>query len=317
MIVVSINNTDRTRDLTPSHAMLGTGGKPVPGFATSGGGLNFLTFMRTELVPRIDSAYRTEPYRILVGHSFGGITAINALYTMPTVFNAYVAIDPSFWWDGRLLNRKAVDFFRTAKLSGRTLFVAHANTMDLGSGDPRGPCIGRAKTGACADSTKTEHFRSISDFNRIAQLSNASGLRYAFKYYPAEDHSSVPLMAEYDALRFICDSYKIDPSKQPTPATVTSHFVALSTRMGYGVTPPEKLLEVMGQVAMTPDTARAVSILRFKTELYPTSPHAFASLGAALLAVRDTTGAKAAHQQSLVLNPDNQVVKDLLAKLGR
>lgn len=317
MIVVSINNTNRTRDLTPTHSTIGYDGKAAPGLAASGGGENFLTFMRTELVPHIDTMYRTEPYRVFVGHSFGGITVINALYTTPNFFNAYVAIDPSFWWDNWLQVRKAADYLRSAKLSGRTLVVAHANTVDLGSGDPQAPCIARARPVACSDTAMTAHTRAISEFDRMVRASNASGLRYAYKYYPADDHGSVPLIAGYDALRFIFDSYKIDLAKKPSVEAVKAHFAALSKQMGYAVTPPEKLLEVIGQVAMNPDTVRAVAILRFKTELYPRSPHAFKSLGAALLVTRDTTGARAAYQQSLSLNPDDQAVKDVLAKLGR
>ena len=53
------------------------------------------------------AAYRTAPYRVFVGHSLGGITTIDALYTMPETFNAYVAIDPSLWWDNRVLLKQA------------------------------------------------------------------------------------------------------------------------------------------------------------------------------------------------------------------
>ena len=68
-IIVAIPNTDRTRDLTPTNAMSGTDGKSVPDFKTSGGGEKFTSFMQTELIPHIDSAYHTAPYKMLIGHS--------------------------------------------------------------------------------------------------------------------------------------------------------------------------------------------------------------------------------------------------------
>jgi predicted alpha/beta superfamily hydrolase len=42
----------------------------------------------------------------LIGHSFGGLAAINNLLEAP-LFNAYIANDPSLWWDSELLIRKA------------------------------------------------------------------------------------------------------------------------------------------------------------------------------------------------------------------
>ncbi len=84
MIVVAIPNTDRLRDLSPTHVDNGFDGKPSPAMKTSGGMPNFLSFIRGELIPHVDSAYRTAPYRVLVGHSLGGIAVVNALYTMPT-----------------------------------------------------------------------------------------------------------------------------------------------------------------------------------------------------------------------------------------
>ena len=48
----------------------------------------FFSFLKTELLPHIDAAYRTAPYRVFVGHSLGGITTIDALYAIPETFNA-------------------------------------------------------------------------------------------------------------------------------------------------------------------------------------------------------------------------------------
>src|SRR5579872_3122060 len=58
MIVVAIPNTDRSRDLTPTHSEIGGDGKVTPAFKTTGGGPAFLTFLRDELIPRIESRYR-------------------------------------------------------------------------------------------------------------------------------------------------------------------------------------------------------------------------------------------------------------------
>ncbi|MBK8648152.1 MAG: alpha/beta hydrolase [Gemmatimonadetes bacterium] len=129
MIVVAIPNTNRMRDLTPTQAARDFEGKADTALRMTGGGPKFLNFMKSELIPHIDATYRTAPYRVFVGHSLGGLMAFQALYTMPEVFNAYVAIDPSLWWDDRRLLKQAPAFFGKATAPGRTLFVGQANTL--------------------------------------------------------------------------------------------------------------------------------------------------------------------------------------------
>ena len=99
MIIVAIPNTNRVRDLIPTHSTKGNDGKDYDFYQASGGTDNFLKFITNELAPKIESTYRTFPYRILIGQSFGGLTVLHALCTIPQAFNAYVAIDPSLWWD--------------------------------------------------------------------------------------------------------------------------------------------------------------------------------------------------------------------------
>src|SRR4051794_22189907 len=99
MIIVGIPNTDRTRDLTPTHVISDLPAMDSNSSRTSGGGENFVAFLEKELMPHIDSAYPTAPYRILVGHSFGGLTVMDVLTNHTKLFNAYIAIDPSMWYD--------------------------------------------------------------------------------------------------------------------------------------------------------------------------------------------------------------------------
>ncbi|MEO7632709.1 MAG: alpha/beta hydrolase-fold protein, partial [Blastocatellia bacterium] len=123
LIVVGITNTDRTRDLTPTHAAFG-GGQPLP---TSGGADKFLKFIETELIPSIESDYRTQPYRIFAGHSFGGLFALHTLMTRSEVFNAYIAVSPTMHWDNNLPLREAETFGKDRKEANRTLFVTMSN----------------------------------------------------------------------------------------------------------------------------------------------------------------------------------------------
>jgi predicted alpha/beta superfamily hydrolase len=298
MIVVAIPNTDRTRDLTPTHAEVDAGGKPTAAFRTSGGGSNFLRFIRTELIPHVDSAYRTAPYRVLVGHSFGGIATIDALYTMPETFNAYVAIDPSLWWDHRVLLRQATDYFKRARLTGRSLFVGQANTL---SPD---------------DTTDNAHYSSIVRFNSIVQRYRSPALRYAYKYYPDDSHGSVPLAAEYDALRFIFADYNVDLRRAVSePTYVESHFNKLASSLGYDIQPSERLLSQFAQIAFQSDTNTTFALVALDARLYPRSARAQNLLGDVLVIKGDRDGAIAAYERVLVLRPGDKHAEEGLRKL--
>ncbi len=298
MIVVAIPNTDRTRDLTPTHVETGFDGKPDPSLRTSGGMGNFFTFLTSELIPRIDSQYRTMPYRVFVGHSLGGITTLNALYEMPNVFNAYVTIDPSLWWDDRVLLKKAKDYFESAHLNGKALYVAQANTL---SPD---------------DTTRNLHFESIMKFNEIMKAYDRSGIRYGYKYYDHDDHGSVPMIAEYDALRFIFNGYKV-PLQQviARPTLLTEHFRDVSARLGATFRPSEGMLRLFAHVVLNSDTARAIEFGEMRAHLYPDSWRAFGFLGDIYAARDDRVKARSNYEQALAKGADPANIRSKIEKL--
>ena len=300
MIVVAIPNTNRMRDMTPTNTDKDANGKPQPGFKGSGGMGNFLTFIKSELIPKIEQTYRTEPYRVFVGHSLGGITAIQALYTMPETFNAYVAIDPSLWWDDRLLLKQAREKFTKPGLAGRTLYVAQANTITPG------------------DTTLNVHYNAIVQFNSIMESFNNSGIRYAYRYYPNDSHGSVPMIAEYDALRFIFDSYNTSLAMaMEQPDYVTEHFEAVSKALGYKVDPPEQMVALLAAVTFGRDSTRALKLLELNARLYPNSAAAHTALGDYWLAKKDSQQARGHYERALALRPGAKRAKEALATLGR
>lgn len=82
---------NRTRDYTPTV---------VEEYDTSGAGENFLSFIRDELIPVIDSRYRTNPVdRTLSGASLSGLFSLYVLFQHPGIFNRYKISSPSLWWD--------------------------------------------------------------------------------------------------------------------------------------------------------------------------------------------------------------------------
>jgi len=98
-IVVGIGNVDRKRDFTyPSQNEL-----DQKEFPTSGKSENFIAYIEKELQPFIDSTYRTTETRTIIGQSLGGLLATEILFKKPDLFDNYIIVSPSLWWDDEKL----------------------------------------------------------------------------------------------------------------------------------------------------------------------------------------------------------------------
>jgi predicted alpha/beta superfamily hydrolase len=86
----------RVRDLTPTNI------QQVP---QSGNGTKFLSFIKKELIPFIDSTYRTKKNdRTLMGSSLGGLFTLYAMFHETELFNRYVLTSPALGWDNEIIS---------------------------------------------------------------------------------------------------------------------------------------------------------------------------------------------------------------------
>lgn len=292
MIIVAVLNTDRSRDLTPTRSLrLPTGGEQ-DFLKTTGGAENFTQFLDRELIPYIEGRFATAPHRMLIGHSFGGLFAINTLLNHPEMFNSYLAIDPSMWWDDRKLLLQSDSIFGTRRFDGKTLFVSVANTMSPGMDT----------TLVALDTTgNTVHIRSILDFaKKAATASSSNGLTFAWKYYRDDDHGSVPLISEYDALRFMFQHYKLPFSDDLTTAKLIDHYTRVSDRLGYTMIPPEERMNGLGYYFLqTKNYERAFEFFDFNVKNYPNSQNVYDSMGDYYAAIKDNAKAIEAYEKAL------------------
>ena len=87
----------RARDYTPTNI------KQMP---QSGGADKFLSVIKDEVFPLIESNYRIDTNdKTLVGCSLGGLFTMYTLFTHSNMFNRYVAASPAFTWDNNVLNK--------------------------------------------------------------------------------------------------------------------------------------------------------------------------------------------------------------------
>ena len=118
VIVVSVTNTDRTRDFTPTAVADRQG---------SGGGPKFMEFLKRELIPFVEKNYRTLDYRILIGHSLCGMYAVYSLASEPDLFPALIAISPYVMYDDDYVLRLAEEKLPGMSDRKRFLYITLGN----------------------------------------------------------------------------------------------------------------------------------------------------------------------------------------------
>lgn len=303
MIVVAILNRDRTRDLTPTVSKKGFDGKDADWIANSGGGDKFLQFFEEELIPGVESDYRTFPYRTFVGHSFGGLAVINALISRPQLFNAYVLIDPSIWWDEKIMLKRTADFLISADLKGRSLFVGQANPFV--ADDPRG-------------NAPFDAFDATKELKSMLEKYNDTGLNWRYKYYDRDNHGSVAFIAEYEALRFIFEDYFAPFDKIRNASELKKHYEHFSARTAVTFNPPERVVNELAGIAMYFKRYDLVQeYYQMNIDLYPNSPGAYRRMANLWAAQGDQKKAIEYLQKCLEVDPANQKVRDQIAKLKK
>lgn len=98
-VVVGIANVDRKRDFTFPTTVT----KDKQDFPTTGQSTAFIQFLQAELVPYINSQYRTNDTTTLIGQSLGGLLATEILLKNVHLFSNYIIVSPSLWWDNESL----------------------------------------------------------------------------------------------------------------------------------------------------------------------------------------------------------------------
>lgn len=119
-IVVGIANIDRKRDFTfPTTVQ-----QDLKDFPTTGKSGKFIAFMEKDLQPYIQQKYRTNASKTIIGQSLGGLLATEVLLKKPELFNNYVIISPSLWWDNESLLAKAPELLKSAAAKNIKVYVS-------------------------------------------------------------------------------------------------------------------------------------------------------------------------------------------------
>ncbi|WP_264536673.1 alpha/beta hydrolase-fold protein [Flavobacterium sp. N1736] len=305
MIVVGILHQNRLVDLT-----MGTD-KELPNVV--GGGEKFMSYVEKELIPYMDANYPTTSYKTFIGHSLGGLTVMNAFLHNPTLFNSYVSLDASLWWDNQKTIKEAKTILPNQNYKGKTLYMAMANRLEKG--------VDTLSVQKDTSGT-TGLIRSNLEFIKELSKNKKNQLRYKYKFYEDDNHPSVRLIGEYDALRFIFEFYKLKiyDSELKNPdfkldSLLVAHYKNVSENMGYIVKPGESQINNLGyQMMGAKQLAKAETLFKLNTTNYPESANCYDSLGDLYLEKGDKAKAIEAFKKALTLKAIPET-KEKLEKL--
>lgn len=185
-IVVGIATVDRRRDFTfPT-----TVEKDKTRFPTTGHSDKFIAFIEKELQPFINKKYKTNESKTIIGQSLGGLLETEILFKKPSLFNKYVIVSPSLWWDnGSLLNMDS-EIFQENYKQQTEIYVA----------------VGKEGL------TPTEIPRVMEvDANLLAEkikTSRSKNIKVYFDYFPEENHGTILHPAVSNSFRFFYPQIK-------------------------------------------------------------------------------------------------------------
>ena len=172
-LLVGIENTERRRDMT-GPTEIAEDRKIAP---RVGGSAAFRAFIRDELMPRVKERYRTTSETAIVGESLAGLFVVETFFREPELFDTYIAIDPSLWWNGAKLVDEAGDRLRARPAMRETLHLASSD--ERGIADP------------------------VQRLAAVLEQGTFPGLRWHHDPLPQEKHSTIYHPAALRAFRLL------------------------------------------------------------------------------------------------------------------
>lgn len=250
LIVVGISDADPRRDYLPV----------LPDGTTPSGADSFLRFVADELVPFLDKAYRTKPFRVLVAPPAGAALALHALTSRPGLFQASV-VRLGYPFPGEAA-------FRQYFLEKAAAFVA---------GTPELTAFVHVNVDAGSQAPTLEFANQLA---AIVEGKTPRGLRFSLRVdEPSADIQ--PLIGTAPALRTLFAGYKLRADPPPdTVEAIEAHARAYSERLGAAIDPPSASLVVaVDWLLKERQFEKALPMVEHAARLYPASADVIWRLG--------------------------------------
>ena len=190
---VAVDVPERTAFLTPTASSLGRSGLETGGRAA-------------ELVECLEKTVKPEVKRrlegravthVLMGHSFGGLFALSTMASRPALFDAWVAADPSLWWDGGVLVRM-LEKNPAAGRSGAFVYAGFGSAL--------------RKTGG---TTASRNLASEDRFRAALEGFAGPDAKVVVEDYPRETHGTIAVPVFHEAMKQLLIRGAAGAAKQP------------------------------------------------------------------------------------------------------
>lgn len=269
-IAVSAMNTSRNKDFVP---------RVDERFPNTGGGDRYLQHIEREWMPLIAENFRVSDNRVLFGHSFGGVLALNQLFSKPDLFDAYIALGSSVWVSDRVLFERAEAAF-AEKTVDAFLYLS----------------VGEGDGGA-----------TVPDGDLFAELLREKApdsLEWSYTVFPGENHfTNVPVSLHY-ALTALFPFWGFDEELREAATEngvrgVNRWFDNKQARLGWRFEPQSMELGLAAYALAAEDRLEpAIAIFDRLEEAFPDRPEVIATRASAMhvagesgLALADVTRA--------------------------
>ncbi len=170
VILVGIENTERRRDMT-GPTEVEEDRKIAP---RVGGSAAFRRFISDELMHEVRRRYRGTDETAIIGESLAGLFIVETFFLQPDLFDTWIALSPSLWWNNEELVRKAGERLKVRPDLHQTFYLSSAGD------DILPPIAGLAE---------------------VLRTNAPAGLRWQYKPRPDLHHSNIYRSAEAQVLR--------------------------------------------------------------------------------------------------------------------
>ena len=180
-IVVGIATVDRKRDFTYPTTVE----EDKKAFPTTGHSDNFIAFIEKELQPYIEKKYKTNTSKTIIGQSLGGLFATEVLFKKPNLFNKYIIISPSLWWDDGSLLKQTPEILNEKFSQPTDIYIGVGKE---GLGLSKNPHVMEVDANLLAEKIKNTKSKNVNTY---------------FDYLPQEDHATISHQAIFNAFRML------------------------------------------------------------------------------------------------------------------
>lgn len=247
-ILIGIEHDNRLLDLTPTV---------IQGREGTGGANSLLQHIELELIPDIDKRFKTNGFKILAGHSLGGLFTLHAMQAKPDLFDAHFAFSPSLYWDEQTTVNSVKTFLESKHVHHNFLYM---NMGNEGLDDPYDNSI------AMRD--------GYMELVRYIENNAPNKFRFFSHHLEQESHMSTAVIGPFYALRSLYRKFPLPTAKiKQGLDSILKHYEELSAEVGVEINATQGMMFNAGMYHLwaDEDLKKGIDILEYNISQHPDS----------------------------------------------